>query len=850
MVKNLMKGLSATVMVLAVSLYLLIALSSLTIYASPASYYLMYYGDGGNSLNKALTLGCYPVRDFKSFEIMLLWCPDTQAKALKDSGVLITPNFNVSLGSVKYRVYGPLQKISSSDYRLNTEFWSWAVSRVSADLMWNYLNVKGRNVVIAVLDTGIDPTHSLLVGKLRTLNSTDPYYPGGWIEFNRLGKPVCSKPHDTHWHGTWVSSIAVGGDVNKYLFGIAPEAKLMVGLVLPGGSGTAAQVLAGLEWVLNPYDCSGRPLNVEPPDVVSMSFGASNNYSNIFLPAIKKLIEAGVVLVAAIGNEGPYTSSNPGNVWGVVGVGATNFDDKVASFSSYEEVEWPSPPTNWPFKGVYPSKYVKPDLVAPGVDVPGAYPGDLIVIASGTSAATPIVAATAGIIANILKSKGLSGSKLVEQVYEVLTSTAKKLVDVPGAGHGRLNAYLATSKALGRTVNLLKLTLSVTTVRYEDLITLTAEGLPIGANISVFFSGIHVYSGPYRTSGINFRTPSTHLSGNTVVALTSDGSFYGETLAYVMPYMKIPREVSLKDFITVMLTGLGVGDLIIMYFNNNLLTLDSSNLRGFYNASLAIPYVKTGTYEIVVKDLTNPTITLRGHISLTEVVREAPPTVVVRVEPYYVLGDISFFDVTVEPAQAGLNVLQLYPYEPVIQILNITSVSNEVSRVFFKVSKVPPDGVALLKVKSCLNNVCSENYVLIKIVEKDPINTLTIKQQQLSTWVSSLNLNLTTLSKRLNNLTNEVGSSLNDLILKLNRLNNTLAGLSKDLSSVRTLFKTMDEELRSNLTTLSFKISSVENELSRVKASIPVNAVLISSASLILACTSLAISFYTLKRRK
>jgi len=784
------------------------------------------------------------------FEIALLWCPDKYAETLRTSGVLITPNFNVSLGNLNYRIYGPLQKVSSGNYEVGTEFWSWAISRVSADLMWDYLSFKGRDVVIAVLDTGIDPTHSLLFGKLRTLNSSDPNYPGGWMEFSRSGKPICSRPHDTHWHGTWVSSIAVGGDTSNYLFGVAPEAKLMVGLVLPGGSGTAAQVLAGLEWVLNPYDCLGKSLNVEPPDVVSMSFGAPNNYSNIFLPAVRKLIEAGVVLVAAIGNEGPYTSSNPGNIWGVVGVGATDLDDDLAYFSSYEEVEWPSPPASWPFKGVYPSKYVKPDLVAPGVDVPGAYPGDLIVAASGTSAATPLVAATAGIVADILKGKGLKGSALVEEVYEVLTSSAKKLVDVSGVGNGRLNAYLAVSKALGRNVSSLKLRLSSSIVRYGDLITLTVDGLPIGADLTVFLSGTRVYSGPYKASGISFYVPPTHFSGNEVIALSRDGSFYGETIVYVAPDLKVSREVSLKDFMTVTITGLGIGDLITVYLNDNLLTLDTSNLRGFYNVSLAVPYVKPGTYSVVVKDLTNPVITLKSSVTISEVAKEELPTVVARVEPYYVLGYVGFFDVTVTPAQASLRASQLYPYEPVIQVLNITSISNGVSRIFFKVSKVPSEGVALLDVKACLNNICSENYVLLKIVEKDPISSLSVEQQQISTLVAGLNYSITMLSKRLNLLTSNVSSSLTELITKLNRLNDTLASLGKDVGDVETHLKAVDEWLRGNITTLSSRVSSVEDELSNVKTFASVNTLLISLASLIIASASLAMSFHTLRKRR
>ncbi|MCI4437101.1 MAG: S8 family serine peptidase, partial [Ignisphaera sp.] len=371
--------------------------SVVTVFAGDAKEFIVYF-NSVDEVNYARSLGCAVENIFWGINAALLTCPSGAVSVLRLSGVFIAPNINVSISSTfsSVRILGSLEKVSqSSGTQVNVSVaWSWAVSRVGADLVWRYLHVNGEGSVIAVLDTGIDPTHPLLLGKV-----------AGWIEFDRKGRPVCSSPRDTYGHGTWVASIAAGGDTERYIFGVAPKAKIIAALVLPGGYGSAAQILAGLNWVLNPVDCRGNSLNISRVAVVSMSFGESNNYTNVFLPAIEKLIEKGIVPVAAIGNEGPYSSANPGNIWGVIGVGATDFNDNVAWFSSYEEVEWPEPPSNWSFKDYYPKTYMKPDVVAPGVDVPGAWMGELIAIGSGTSASTPIVSAIAAMVSNILYAK-------------------------------------------------------------------------------------------------------------------------------------------------------------------------------------------------------------------------------------------------------------------------------------------------------------------------------------------------------------------------------------------------------------------------------------------------------------
>ena len=352
----------------------------------------------------------------------------------------IIPNFRVHvIEPVSAKKVGALSSVSS-----------WGIYKIGANEVWQQLGVTGEGVRVAVLDTGVDISHPALQGKMFTVSPGDPYYPGGWIEFDSNGNPVCSKPHDTQGHGTHVSGTVLGGDGSNIVIGVAPGAKLMHALVLPQGSGSFASVLAGIEWAVSPYDCNGNPTNA-PAHVISMSLGASGYYGDYLLDAVKQALEANIIVVAAIGNDGQGTSSNPGNIWGVFGVGATDQNDNVADFSSGEVVHYQSIPNDWPFYDTYPSSYVKPDFSAPGVDITSSVPGGGYEAWSGTSMATPHVSGTVALILSALGWTNWNVPDTPEKVYEALKATA---VDLGPQGQdteygwGRIDAYQAVEYAL------------------------------------------------------------------------------------------------------------------------------------------------------------------------------------------------------------------------------------------------------------------------------------------------------------------------------------------------------------------------------------------------------------------
>lgn len=317
---------------------------------------------------------------------------------------------------------------------------TWGLQKIEASRVWHELGVDGTGVRVATLDTGVDITHPDLAGKMVTDDPGDPNHPGGWMEFNSSGGLVTSAPHDSAYHGTHVSGTIQGGATSGTAIGVAYGAELMHGLVIPGGSGSFAQVAAGMQWAIAPTDAAGNPAG-RPADVINMSLGANGFFEEMIAPT-RAIRAAGTFPAFAIGNNCVTGGTgSPGNVFEAVGVGATDDADNVASFSCGGVVrknQWTDPPAEWP------ESWVKPDISAPGVDVYSASPGGGYRTLSGTSMATPH---TAGTVALMLSA---AGDLSVDDVLDVLGDTAfwddRYSASPPDTrfGAGRINAFEAT----------------------------------------------------------------------------------------------------------------------------------------------------------------------------------------------------------------------------------------------------------------------------------------------------------------------------------------------------------------------------------------------------------------------
>lgn len=236
-----------------------------------------------------------------------------------------------------------------------------------------FQDVTGKNVTIAIFDTGVDYTHPALKDN----------YLGGYDFVNDD-----SNPFDDHGHGTHVAGIAIGRtmDTNEWNGGIAPDTKFYSYKVMDEqGVGSISSFLQAFEYALDPNQ-DGDPS--DKVDIISISAGdAEGSSEDLLSQAANNAVKSGILVVAAAGNSGPEEStiSSPGIGEYVIAVGAATEDHTIASFSS---------------RGSCLYDRVKPDVLAPGVQINSTWPSGTYKILSGTSMATPYVA---GYCARILE---------------------------------------------------------------------------------------------------------------------------------------------------------------------------------------------------------------------------------------------------------------------------------------------------------------------------------------------------------------------------------------------------------------------------------------------------------------
>lgn len=375
------------------------------------------------------TDGVYVKNSFFLANALLLEIEDAeQLKELaKIEGVQkIHDNFEVELIEAPSEAGSQTSAADDSDT-------TYGLDQINAPDVWETHGTKGEGAAIAVLDTGVDITHQDLEGTMFTEDPDDPTFPGGWAEVDGEGELVeGSEPHDTGEHGTHVSGTVVGGDASGTHIGVAPEADLIHGLVLPGGGGTFAQIVGGMEWAVDETEA----------DAISMSLGADGYHPEMIEPVINAE-EAGVPVIGSSGNSGHGVSGSPANVFDGMAVGASDADMDIAGFSSGETVDtetaWgDDAPDHWP------DEYIVPDVSAPGVAVESSVPGDGYSLFDGTSMAAPHVS---GAYALAVSASG--GSADPADIRDAMESTAFKPDGEPDEqderyGHGIIDA-LATA---------------------------------------------------------------------------------------------------------------------------------------------------------------------------------------------------------------------------------------------------------------------------------------------------------------------------------------------------------------------------------------------------------------------
>src|SRR3989344_2093578 len=291
-----------------------------------------------------------------------------------------------------------------------------SIPLIDVNDVWD-LGYTGVGVKIAIIDTGIDYTHSDLGGCFGAGCKVE----GGYnIIYNN------DDPMDDHGHGTHVAATAAG---NGILNGVAKDATLYAYKVISvQGTGTADNVMAGIERAVQ-----------DNVDIISMSLGGSGTPDDPMSRAVDTVTESGIVVVIAAGNSGPsnFSIGSPGTARGAITVGATYKKD-------YQAFWWTCTPgtstqcgtcgadgrvwcdywhdinplvnqvTAFSSRGPTTLSTIKPDVVAPGAIICAARYDSLFptnqspyyypcldgyhVQLAGTSMATPLAAGTVALI--------------------------------------------------------------------------------------------------------------------------------------------------------------------------------------------------------------------------------------------------------------------------------------------------------------------------------------------------------------------------------------------------------------------------------------------------------------------
>ncbi|CAK4620670.1 unnamed protein product [Aphanomyces euteiches] len=285
----------------------------------------------------------------------------------------------------------------------------WGVAKIAAPSLWSR-NLTGQGVVIGSIDTGALYTHEAIKGNWRAEN-------GYFQPSNNSQLPVDGNGHGTHTIGTAVGKLGL----------VSPQT--------PSGSRFGRPCV---QFMLCPHDYEGKNPKCEfAPHIVTNSWGEDNEIPDVpyYKGPVAAWRKAGIIPCGSVLSPGDYSN--------VIGVGATNSTDGLASFSS---------------RGPGPNNLLKPDVSAPGQRIRSAYITSNTGYASlsGTSMATPHVA---GAIALLISARpGIT----YDEVHAALTKTAETKNLVPtnqtcgglddtkypnnNYGYGRINILAAQSR--------------------------------------------------------------------------------------------------------------------------------------------------------------------------------------------------------------------------------------------------------------------------------------------------------------------------------------------------------------------------------------------------------------------
>ncbi|KAM7101422.1 membrane-bound transcription factor site-1 protease isoform X2 [Mycteria americana] len=275
---------------------------------------------------------------------------------------------------------------------------------LQADVLWQ-MGYTGAGVRVAVFDTGLSEKHPHFKNVKERTN---------WTNERTLD--------DGLGHGTFVAGVIAS---MRECQGFAPNAELHIFRVFTNNQ------VSYTSWFLDAFNYA----ILKKIDVLNLSIGGPDFMDHPFVDKVWELTANNVIMVSAIGNDGPLygTLNNPADQMDVIGVGGIDFEDNIARFSSRGM-------TTWELPGGYGR--VKPDIVTYGSGVRGSGMKGGCRSLSGTSVASPVVAGAVTLLVSTVQKRELVNPASMKQA---LIASARRLpgVNMFEQGHGKLDLLRA-----------------------------------------------------------------------------------------------------------------------------------------------------------------------------------------------------------------------------------------------------------------------------------------------------------------------------------------------------------------------------------------------------------------------
>lgn len=312
----------------------------------------------------------------------------------------------------------------------------WYLDQINAPLAWDILE-SDNEVNLAIVDNAVMTNHEDLQSQIfinpneqanlfdDDLNGYTNDYSGWDVadNDNDPNPPLSAGSGSPFVHGTHCAGIA-GAETNNNtgIAGVAQHVKIIPIKCSPDDSNGA--------YLTNAYDGVFYATRIGA-DVVSMSFGGSSGVFITGQSIIDAAASAGIVLVAAAGNDNSSESFYPAAYENVIAVGATNENDQKASFSNY-------------------GSYI--DVMAPGTGIYSCLSGNgtQYNYSSGTSMACPIVAGMAALI--LQERPDLTRDQVKQKILNSCENIDEENPNYIGSiGAGRVNLFNAIYEAINDT---------------------------------------------------------------------------------------------------------------------------------------------------------------------------------------------------------------------------------------------------------------------------------------------------------------------------------------------------------------------------------------------------------------